>query len=160
ECEMTMRTKSAAEWTAEKDQNIQAARAIADAADTAGRPLTGTEEKQITDHIRAAKSAAEKANTQTGREAIDAELSILGTPAGSGARGKSRTPGAWSKAAVDALPGVGRKELTSSGSVTMPSLSSTLIADPDRARTLLALIPVTPLDGTDTFSYLRATNVT
>lgn len=49
------------------------------------------------------------------------------------------------------------KELTPSGSVTVPSLTGGIVPIEDRPRRLLDVIPRLQLQGTDQFSYLRET---
>lgn len=64
----------------------------------------------------------------------------------------------WGEAFLkDAGDARGFKSLTPSGSITVPSLSSTVVRIEDRPLTILDLVPIQPLEGTDTFSVLRET---
>lgn len=82
-----------------------------------------------------------------------------GTPSYQQQRLKARGSTAWGDAFVKELGGGPRgfKSLTPSGSITVPSLGSTIFRIEDRPLTLLDLIPIEPLVGTDTFSVLRET---
>lgn len=78
----------------------------------------------------------------------------IGVP-GSPAVGKGFRPGHWSDPVAKAVQG-DLKSLTT-GTVTVPAISSGLVAMGDRALRILDLMPVDTLDGTDSFGFLRET---
>lgn len=100
--------------------------------------------------------------------ALTAELKALEEPEPhpghyTGGRGGSypvpgRKSSGWGESFLKQLGGrSGRKDLTPSGSIVVPSLIGSLIRDPQRPTSLLALVPTSPLRGADTWWYLKET---
>jgi HK97 family phage major capsid protein len=94
-------------------------------------------------------------------DGFDGSTKHPGFPGSGGGRGGGRVPaqkgwqaGYWSDPFTK---GLGRKDLTPSGSVTVPSLTGGIVPIEDRPQRLLDAIPVEPLTGTDTFAFLRET---
>jgi HK97 family phage major capsid protein len=144
---------------------LEQARSIADTADADGRGFTPAERTRVKSLFDEAKLLKEqikgREQDQDLRELINEKFG-LGIELGSGhgrfgggqVGGKAISPAAsWSAKVLEATAG---KALTS-GSVAVPSLSSTISRVPDRPPTLLDLIPRVPLQGTDQFSYLKET---
>lgn len=129
-----------------------------------GRDLTSDEKAECDRLIAEMKS--ERNSPREEQRRADAgimkqleEMGFADDPNGGAPRYKTVSRSVWGESFVKELSGGGRgfKTLTPSGSITVPSLASTIFRIEDRPLTLLDLIPIQPLEGTDTFSVLRET---
>lgn len=138
-------------------REVAAAREIAEKATREGRDFTPVERLAAQKHIDRAKALK-------GDDETLAELNRLGAPidgvtATSGGRKSYRGPrqGTWGKSMRTFLERTGQKALTTSGTISVPALSSEIVVNRDRPRSILNLIEFNPLDGTDKFAYIRET---
>jgi hypothetical protein len=157
---------------------LQAAKALADQADAAGRDFTDAERTKVAGHMKAygaAKAqherlrndkAAQKAERDAGDAALRQYLADLGSEiglepgGGTGARPSDwrKSSGDWGTKVVDAnTDRMGRKSLLQSGSVpvTVP-LNPNPVRLGERAQFLRQLIPGVPAP-TGRFSFMRQT---
>jgi HK97 family phage major capsid protein len=102
-------------------------------------------------HITDAKELVAALNRPDG-----SGTNFLAAMSGSGGAG-AKSSGPWATEMKNFLDRIGSKALVPSGTITVPSLSTTLTTATDRPRSLLQLIPFEKLEGTDTFSFLRET---
>jgi HK97 family phage major capsid protein len=151
--------KSRAQLLDELKGHIKAAEDAAAPAVEQDRNLTAGERTVINRHVAAGKAVKSQILELDGTQAVRDELAILSGSGGPNMAGKAmrRGDGSWSKSMTTFLGALGAKALVPSGSITVPSLSAGIIASEDRPRTVLALIPFVPLEGTDMFSFLRET---
>jgi len=94
----------------------------------------------------------------SGPSSDDRFLKALGSSPGGGSSpgpGAGRT-GPFAKAMGEHMATFGGKALTS-GSIMVPSLARGVVSSADRPRSILDLIRVERLDGTDSFAFLRET---
>lgn len=138
-----------------KSENLAAARRIADTAEAAGRDFTQAERDSVTRHVDQAKAADSEIKGLAGDSVLVDELNALGRR--SGRRDVPRGDGTWAKAMDTYLGRIGAKALVPAGGISVPSISGGIIASEDRPRSILELIPFTPLSGTDQFAYWRET---
>lgn len=153
------------------------ARTLCEKAEDAGRNFTAAEKSVIDgltgemDRLRLEIKTAERgggraAEMQDLKKSIDNAFGdgvgdlMMGGDAGThpdSVQGK----GAWSKAFIANerafSAGGGRKALVPSGTVTVPGISATITTLSGPAQTILQLIPVETLEGTDAFAFLRET---
>ena len=132
----------------------------------AGRELTAAERERVgslMDEAQSLRNQIHEAGTQkAGDAAADDDLRQKILDLGAGMDGgwspSGQKAGPWSKAFIDHLPEqYGRKDLTVSGSVAVPSLRAGITPLAGPAETVLQLIPGEGLTGTDQFSYLQET---
>ena len=157
-----------AELLLEKKAAMDAQLKLCNQANASNREFSDPERMRFEQLEGTVKSIDRQLDTKSGDDAIKDELRKMGffnddnTPHRSDG-GPAR--GAWSKAflADDQCWGRGRapglKQLLPSGSITVPSLSGTLtpLSDNAAVESLLSLIPVQSLEGTDQFSALVET---
>lgn len=143
---------------ARKLEKVQAAKAVAAAADDEGRDLLPSERTTISGLIREAKSANEEIKTLKGDDQWQRELASLlgaapgGGPSFAGAGGKVRP---WAAPVMAKhLEAVQAKTLTPNGSINVPAPPTGLVATEDRPRNVLGLIASEPT-AVDSFVYLR-----
>lgn len=125
-----------------------------------GRDFTGAEASEAADLLEKIKNLKGQIDRERDEEALKQQIIELGSGLENGSlpdpvhniKGK----GIWSKAFLKHYP-AGVKELVPSGTVTVPSLRSTLTTLGGQPETLLSLIRTVPLEGTDAFAYLRET---
>lgn len=147
--------KTRTELEAEKAQHLKAARDLAAKANDAGRNFTAAERTQVETHLAKAKAAHDELGWDRD---LFAQLKNMGDTGSKTVR--SGRDGEWAKAMTSHLNHVGAKALTTTGQITMPSLSGGIVATTDRPRSLLNIIPITPLTTGDTFSFIRETTRT
>lgn len=153
-----MKFKNRADAATARAKAVADARAIATKAENENRGLSSTESARVHELVGEAKAADVAVKGFDGDQALRDELSILGRPGGGRKAGAGRpTDGRWAKAMNDYLGRIGAKALVPSGTITVPSLSSGIVANQDRPRSILAMIPFVPLEETDSFAYLRET---
>ena len=134
---------------------LKAGRDIAARAEDAGRGFYPEERIEVDRLIAKSKTLKKRIQDQDLRDQIDA----LGGFCGAHESTSQVGGGSWADAFEKALDRrYGQKELVPSGTVTVPALSETLTPLGDeRVDSILQLIPMRPLDGTDSFAYLRET---
>lgn len=137
-----------------KETNLARAREISDEAKADGRDFTPEETEIVSGCMQKAKSAAFELRAIAGDEKMIEEINALGAPAG-GSGSRSRGDGTWAKSMTTYLGRVGAKALTTSGSITVPSLSAGIQTLGDRKRSILQLIPIVPLTTGDQYAYIR-----
>lgn len=142
-----------------RNTHLAKAHEVTQKASAEGRGLTPVELELVAGHMTKASQATDALGEVLGDEQLLKQLSdVVGPPAGH-PRGKGRH-GVWAKAMTSHLEHVGAKALTTSGQITMPSLSGGIVATTDRPRSLLNIIPIVPLTTGDTFSFIRETTRT
>lgn len=147
-----MRTKQY--WTTEREKHLKAARDLAEKAVAEGRNFTQPERAAVEAHRQQAKNAHLEIKALEGDEDMLRHLNAIGGPtAPKGRRGPR--DGSWAKSMTTYLERVGAKALTTSGAITVPALSTGIVTNLDRPRSILNLIDFIPLEGGDQFAYLR-----
>lgn len=142
--------KSRSALLAEKDSHLKAARALATKVEGEGRNFTPAERREVSDHMEAARAL----NVEIGDVSLIEQMKSYGGPASRPTGGRARD-GEWAKGMTTYLGKIGAKSLTTSGTITVPSLSTGIITTTDRPRSILNLIPFIPLDAGQEFSYIR-----
>jgi HK97 family phage major capsid protein len=89
-------------------------------------------------------------------------LTALASPAGgagwsSDGGYSSKAAGPWATEMKNFLDRIGSKALVPSGTITVPSISTSITSGNDRPRNLLSLMRFEKLEGTNSFSYLKET---
>lgn len=140
-----------------KTTNLKSARELADKALAEGRDFTNAERAAVEDHVAKAREADRGLKALDGDDALIAELNALGSRRGLRATRPDRGDGMWAKEMTTHLGRVGAKALTTSGTITVPALSSGLTLIGDRPRSILQLIPFVDLAGTDEYAFIRET---
>lgn len=133
---------------------IAEAGTIAKAAEDAGRGFTVAERAKINDNIAKARDLKARADAIAGDPELIKAISELGGGLSTGLAGTGRRSNSWAAAGRKYLTETGRKTLEPSGTIQVPSISTTIPVNPDRPRSILNLIPFRSEDG-DLFSYLR-----
>ncbi len=133
--------------------------AICDEAnEKTGGVLTAEQQGRVDRILSQAKSLKARIKAEESDDQLRQQIAELGAGMETKAAPMGARAGVWSKAffeKIDRLGGL--KELVPSGSVTVPGLRSTLTTLGGQPNTVLSLIPMVPLEGTDSFAYLRET---
>lgn len=152
--------KSVAQLKGELRDTLVEMRDLAVKAEGEGRGFTAAEQARVkTLQQQAAQLKEKMGDTQLRSEMAELGRSIgLVDSVGSSGGWARGEPGSWAKAVDANLKHVyGSKALVPSGTVTVPSLSSTVERTPDRPTSLLEIIPTEGLEGSDQYAYLRET---
>lgn len=143
-----------------KELHLKAIRAIATKTESENRNFTAAERAKVAEHSAAAAKAHQDILELDADEKMINEINSLGAPVGARRGRNARTAqrdGEWSKAMTDHLGRVGAKALTTSGSISVPSLSAGLVEIGDRPRSILQLIPFVPLTTGDEYGFIQET---
>jgi HK97 family phage major capsid protein len=141
------------------------ARAIAAKAEADGRDFTAAEQAEVKSLFDEAQKIATAIKARETDDATINELLGLSGDAGASFRmdggkdlggARSAMAKAWAGAIHNAATDRGAKAITS-GTVTVPVVAGGISVPEDGPRTLLGIIPVEELEGSDQFSYLKNT---
>jgi HK97 family phage major capsid protein len=141
------------------------ARAIAAKAEADGRDFTAAESAKVKSLYDEAQKIADAIKARETDDATINELLGLSGDTGASFRMDGRKDGLelggrgarWAKATAGILAErlAGTKDITPSGSITAPAMAEGIVRREDRPLTLLDLVTIVPLEGTDTFTYRR-----
>ena len=119
----------------------------------AGRDFGGLTGKQL---LAAMAAPGDSSNDSK------AFLGNLASPADGGGWSPSdvyaaKASGPWATEMKNFLDRAGSKTITPSGTISVPSISSTIVQATDRPRNILSLIPFQRLENTNQFAYIKET---
>jgi HK97 family phage major capsid protein len=140
---------------------LEECKALAEKVQAEGREFFPHEQTEIQAKTAEAKSLEKAIAQEESDDELRKAIGALTAPLGLGLDGttsrRKHSNSVWGTTVLQGLGRAGIKSLTPSGSITVPSLSSTIVGMGDRPRTVLQAVPTEPLGGTDSFSYLRET---